>query len=330
MTDPALLPRDRLAMEAAALMYVVAIALTADCSGWHYLLFPALAALSEDVLTRPWGKWVSQPGRLIVTPTVGAGVGTLITRRFPYGVLSVLVIVALCLCVLLLLKSNIAPAIATGMLPLVLHITSWLYPASVMLGLVALVIVFLPWRRRYRAKYRATLMDVTSDLDDVLETPAVGNRWILPFFLFVTLVSSCATVPSLRLILFPPLVVIAYEMFAHPASCPWGRKPLTFPIACFLTSTAGWLAVRLLGNGGIAVGCSMATGIVILRLLQIRMPPALAIGILPFVINSPDIKYPVSVSIGTIALTLAFLLYRRWCRHGSRWPERGLDDMRSV
>ena len=42
------------------------------------------------------------------------------------------------------------------------------------------------------------------------------------------------------------------------------------------------------------------------------MPPALAVGLLPLIIHSPGINYPVSVSIGTVALTLAFLLYRRW------------------
>lgn len=330
MTDPALVPRDRLAMEVAAVLYVVTLAVTAQCSGWHYLLFPALAALSQDVLTRPCGKWASQPARLIITPTLGACIGTLITRQVPYCVVSVLVTVALCSLLLWVLKSNIAPAIAAGMLPLVLDITSCRYPASVMLGLAALVILFLPWRRYYRVKYRAAPADVTSDLDDVLETPPAGKRWILPFFLFVTIMAYCATVSGLRLILFPPLAVIAYEMFAHPTSCPWARKPVSFPVACFLTSIVGWLAVSLLGNGGIAVGFSMAAGIIILHLLQIRMPPALAIGVLPFIITAPDIKYPVSVGIGTTALTLTVLLYRRRCRHRRRWPERRLDNLRSF
>ena len=56
----------------------------------------------------------------------------------------------------------------------------------------------------------------------------------------------------------------------------------------------------------------MLFGIVVLRLLKIHMPPALAVGLLPLIIDSPGIEYPVSVSIGTGALTLAFLFYRRW------------------
>jgi hypothetical protein len=298
-------------MEAVALLYIVAIALAAQFSGWYYLLFPELGAVSHDVLTRPWGKWASQPARLVLTPAVGAAIGTLVTREFPYRVPTILLIVTVCLLLIALLKSNIAPAISAGTLPLVLGIKSWLYPLSIVIGLVALVSIFLLWRRRYRRTYQGTVEISTSD-NDLLETRPTGIVWILPFYLFVTVMAFCATGSGLRFILFPPLIVIAYEMFAHPTSCPWAGKPLALPTACFLTSTAGWLAVSLFGSGGIAAACGMVSGIIVLRVLRISMPPALAVGLLPLIIDSPGMKYPASVSIGTGALTLAFLLYRRW------------------
>jgi HPP family len=312
MAQRRLVHRDRLLMEAVALLYMVAIALAAQFSGSYYLLFPELGAVSHDVLTRPWGKWASQPARLVLTPAVGAVIGTLVTREFPYHVLSILLVVSLCLVLLALLKSNIAPAISAGTLPLVLDIKSWLYPAEIMIGLVALVSILLLWQRRYRRSYQEAAEVSTMDLDDLLETPANGITWALPFFLFLTVMAFCATASGLRFILFPPLIVIAYEMFAHPTSCPWAGKPVALPIACFLTSSAGWAAVVLFGSGAIAAGCGMVSGIIVLRLLRIHMPPALAVGLLPLIIGSPSIKYPISVTIGTGALTLAFLLYRWW------------------
>jgi HPP family len=312
MADRGLVLRDRLLMEAVALVYIVAIALAAQFSGCYYLLFPELGAVSHDVLTRPWGKWASQPARLVLTPAVGAVVGTLVTRDLPYRVPAILLIVSVCLLLLALLKSNIAPAISAGTLPLVLDIKSWLYPASIVIGLVALVSVFLVWRRHYRRRYQGTVKISTPDIDDLLETPPIGITWILPFYIFVTVMAFCATGSGLRFILFPPLIVIAYEMFAHPTSCPWAGKPLALPIACFLTSTAGWFAVSLFGSGGIAAACGMVSGIVVLRVLRIHMPPALAVGLLPLIIDCPSVKYPISVTIGTGALTLAFLLYRWW------------------
>jgi hypothetical protein len=313
MSDGRALPgADRLRMDALALVYVIANAAVAQSSGGSYLLFPGLAALAHDTLTRPWGKWASQPGRLVVTPVLGAAIGTMITREFRYDVVALLSSVSACLLLLAVLRSNIAPAIAAGTLPLVLGIKSWLYPASIAVGLLVLVSVLVPWKKRYRGKYQGVCDGSTSDLDDHLEAPPSGGKWIAPFFLFLTVMASFAAFSGFRLILIPPLIVIAYEMFAHPASCPWAGKPLALPVACFLTSTGGWLAVSQFGNGAIAAGCGMIAGIVVLRALKLHMPPALAIGLLPLVIDSPDVDYPISVSIGAAALTVVFLLYRRW------------------
>jgi hypothetical protein len=319
MADRGLVLRDRLLMEAVALAY---IAVAAQCNGWHYLFFPGLAALSHDVLTRQWGKWASQPGRLIVTPALGAAIGTLVARALPYGAPSILLVVALCVLLIGLLKSNIAPAIAAGMLPLFLDIKSWVYPASIAVSLVVLVFILLPWRRRCRPTH--------PELDDVFETRPSGTAWTLTFFVFVAAMAPCATTSGLRLILFPPLIVIAYEMFAHPTVCPWAGKPVALPAACFLTAIAGWVAVSLFGSGGIAAACAMAFGLMALRLLKLHMPPALAVGLLPLVIHSPDFRYPVCVVIGTGALTLAFQLYQRWVIGQGRAGRHMPDNLRSA
>jgi hypothetical protein len=52
----------------------------------------------------------------------------------------------------------------------------------------------------------------------------------------------------------------------------------------------------------LTVLCSIA----ILRAFKVHMPPALAVGLLPFVMTAPNIRYPTSVGIGTVALTLCF------------------------
>ena len=205
MADRGLVLCDRLLMEGVALLYMVAIALAAQFSGWYYLVFPELGAVSHDVLTRPWGKWASQPVRLVLTPAVGAAIGTFVTRAFPYRVATILLIVSVCLLLLAFLKSNIAPAISAGTLPLVLDIKSWLYPASIVIGLVALVFIFLLWRTYYRPTYEDAAETSTADIDDLLETPPAGITWILPFYTVVTIMAFCATASGLRFILFPLL-----------------------------------------------------------------------------------------------------------------------------
>jgi hypothetical protein len=72
-------------------------------------------------------------------------------------------------------------------------------------------------------------------------------------------------------------------------------------------------------NVPLAAACSMGWSVVVLRIFDVHMPPALAIGLLPLVMDAPNLKYPLSVAVGTSALTLFFLLWRRM----SPIPESG-------
>jgi hypothetical protein len=56
----------------------------------------------------------------------------------------------------------------------------------------------------------------------------------------------------------------------------------------------------------------MGWGVLVLRVVKIHVPPALAVGLLPMVMRAPGLAYPLSVLIGTTAITVWFLAYRRW------------------
>jgi hypothetical protein len=69
--------------------------------------------------------------------------------------------------------------------------------------------------------------------------------------------------------------------------------------------------VTSFGDAPLAVIASMASGILILRVFDLHVPPALAVGLLPFVVPAVDYKLPASVGIGTLSLTVLFLIWRR-------------------
>lgn len=297
--------------EGLSLLYIAVVAATAARTGLEYLLFPELAALSHDVLSRPSGKWASQPARLVVTPVVMAFLGTLVTRHLPYHALTILLVVAAGLLVIALLRSAIAPAISAGVLPLVFGVKSWAYPLSILLDLVVLVGLLAAWRRLTGPSRPRDGGAAGADVDDVLESPPRSSTWLVFLLLFVAVGGFTAQRTGLRFILFPPLIVMAYEMLGHPDTCPWARRPLSFPVACFLTALGGLASTTLLGSGAAAAAVSMAWGLVVLRLFDIHMPPALAVGLIPLIIEAPTWKYPVSVAIGTAGLTGLFLARRR-------------------
>lgn len=113
-------PAARFLAEVLVVSYMGAITLAAHLTGIYLLFFPELAALSHDVMTRPQGRWASQPGRIILTPTMTAIAGLFVTRHASYGAVSIALIVLASLIIIKLLRSTIGPALSAGALPMVL------------------------------------------------------------------------------------------------------------------------------------------------------------------------------------------------------------------
>lgn len=303
--------RGRWAAEGMCVLYMTGVALGGVASANPYLLLPELAALSHDVFIRPRGRWARQPILLIITPTLTALVGTIATRLFPYHVLTILGVVIVSIAIIRSLGSAIAPSISAGVLPLVLESKSFWYPPSVLLAVIALSILSTIWRKRSDRGNPDSAGIAWPDVDDVLGSRPHGFAWLVALLAFVAVTGSVAQLTGLHFILFPPLIVIAYEMFGHPESCPWAVRPLWLPVACTVTALGGFVAVTHLGTGPFAVACTLVWGVLALRIFRIHMPPALAVGLIPFVMETPTVLYPVSVGGGTLLLTAAFLLFQR-------------------
>jgi HPP family len=302
----------RFAAELLALLYIAVIAEIAYGTGAVYILFPELGALSHDVFTRPRGTWAEALGMLVITPVITGAIGILFTRALPYGYLSVLLTVGAAVIVILALESPIAPAISAGLLPLVLGVKSWWYPPGILLGTVLLALLSLAWKRLTPAAPPPTEETAEDIVDNVVEEVPAGYYWLVALMLFVVIGVLAVKWTGLRFILFPPLVVIGFEMFGHTAICPWAKRPLLLPVACFLTAAGGLLFWRFLGDGPAAAACAMGWGIAVLRVFDLHVPPALAVALLPFVMTSPTVAYPFSVGIGTLLMTLWFLAYQRF------------------
>jgi hypothetical protein len=308
----------RLAGELIALLYIAIIAEIAIATGAFYVLFPELGALSHDVLTRPRGRWGNAPLLVAITPVLTAVVGILVTRSLPYGYLSVLLTVGGAIAVILALRSPVAPAISAGLLPLVLGVKSWSYPPAIALGTVLLAMLSVAWKNYCFT--RAATVPAQSPaqredrLDDAVETTPRSYGWLLVLMGFVAVAVFFVKLTGLRFVLFPPLVVIGFEMLGHTATCPWVDKPLRLPLACFLTAFGGFLLWKFLGVTPITAACSMAWGIAVLRACDLHVPPALAVALLPLVMDKPTLAYPFAVGIGTTLLSLWFLAYQRILR----------------
>jgi len=298
----------RLAAEALALAYIAIVAEVAIASGAFYILFPELAALSHDIFTRPRGSWASAPVLLVVTPVLTAVLGTLVTRALPYDYVSVMLTVGGSLVIVLALRSPIAPAISAGLLPLALGVRSLLYPLGIVFGTILLAVLASIWKRMSDEPLQNTI--VAGEDEDT--APGAESYWrLLPLLVLVLAAVFVVKLTTMRFVLFPPLVVIGFEMFIHTKRCPWATRYLALPVVCAMTALGGLLCRRYLGVGPAGSVSSMAWEILILRIFDLHVPPALAVALLPQVIDSPTMLYPVAVGIGTSLLSGSFVFYRR-------------------
>ena len=135
-------------------------------------------------------------------------------------------------------------------------------------------------------------------------------RWekLAALLAFVAVAVMFVKLTGWRFILFPPLVVIGFEMFVHPDVCPWAGRPLMLPVACFLTALGGFICWKFLGVTPLCAALCMGWGIIVLRAFDLHVPPALAVALLPLVMTAPTIVYPFAVGLGTLLLTGWFFL----------------------
>ncbi|MGH7948587.1 MAG: hypothetical protein ACREQF_05135, partial [Candidatus Binataceae bacterium] len=82
------------------------------------------------------------------------------------------------------------------------------------------------------------------------------------------------------------------------------------PVICFIAAAGGLLMHELVGVNPFGAALSMACGIAAVRALDVHVPPALAVALLPMVMVHPTIAYPVAVALGTTMLVWWFAAYR--------------------
>ena len=142
------------------------------------------------------------------------------------------------------------------------------------------------------------------------ELPQAGYAY-LGLGVFLVLAVLCVKLTGLRFLLFPPLAVLGFEMFSRPRTCAWAGRPLLMPLACFLTAGGGLFFSKFWGLSPLAAAAGMACGFLVLYVLDVHIPPAMAVALIPLIMTRPTFMFPIAVALGTLLLTICFLLYRR-------------------
>lgn len=300
VTDPSeeLRPVPRWRDLLAPLAVVVAMVTACGAAGHVDAIFPELAALAVGAWCFRLPAWQRHPWQLFFLPSAIATMGIAIQRwsgwsRAPeeavIGTVAVLALAAI--------DSAVAPALSAGLLPVVLGISSWLYPLTVVLS-TALVAGLVMWKNRSARRSRPPALPDRQDEPRCSDGATTRQYWPWPmagwFLLAVWAAITLSAVTGVPLLALPPLFVAAFDQVRIRVleRRPWWRSIERAARDVVLLEIAAALAVGArVGLGGPTEGA--VVGFVVVAALalwwRVELLPLFPVAILPALLPSAQL-----------------------------------------
>ncbi len=289
-----------------ALLPLLLMVAASELFGEREIIFPEITALAVGALFAPRQPWRTSKFRLVLLVAVYAVLGVLAGRYLPVPtaarVILLFPIAGLGLC---LSRTTFMPLISACILPVLLGSTSWIYPIS---ATVMAIIVVLLQALQERLGLRPPLEYTPAAPDWKREARLWGKRWIL-----MAVVCLLALAIDKRFLLAPPLLV-AFTELSTPGS-PARKRPLgAIGLIAFCAFVGTAWRVLLCGMAGLPLTlAAVLSGLCIylfMEKIRFYMPPAAALGTLPYLILPEQLLlYPFQVSGGAVILVTAAIFF---------------------
>ncbi|MDO4217723.1 MAG: hypothetical protein Q4D03_06065 [Bacteroidales bacterium] len=273
----------------AVVLMLVVIAAIAELTGQNEVIFPEAGALCVGLWLMPKGVWNVRSWQIPLLLTVAATIGLIINLLLPIGFeLRFLLAFIIVMLLLRTLRCNMYPVVSAAMLPVLINTTSWVYPTSVLVISLVLILVRKMLPQSERTDYHPFSITQMVRLSLVLIVP-----------LLVTHLTQSTT---LRFAIVPPLVVTMIE-FANRQS-GFRKRPWSIWMLIVAASGIG-VAVELLLHR--TWHLPMALGILIASVLMLMLfrhfkpfAPALAITMVPLLLpNEVLLWFPLLTAVGS-------------------------------
>lgn len=276
----------------------------AEISGEKEIIFPEICALTIGAWISEQQPWKTNKRRIFSLMTVAAIFGVLVVK---YVHLALIFQVCLCFAftgfILTLCRTNFVPIISACILPVYLGTKSWIYPISV--SVMALIIIIAQW-----AMEKLYIRPVNKFIPCEFNIKKQIIKWsklLIVFGLLALLPFKAHQIYFLA----PPLIVMFTEL--SNTQSPVRKKPvkivflMTFGafIGCFLR-----IILNIYLNIPLSI-CTLFACIILfiaLNKIKINFPPAGAILLIPMILdNDLLLRFPVEVFIGATVLSFAAL-----------------------
>ncbi|MCI9845554.1 HPP family protein [Flavobacterium pectinovorum] len=258
------------------------------------IILPEMAALAVGCLMYQNPIWLSKPLHIFLLPSITAVLGFLVNMLDLELAQKLILILILMLLVLKLFKSFLAPALATGLLPVITNAESYSFIISILLLTSALSLYLI-------------LVGSKQKVDCSIKQHS--SREGLIYMLFVAVwILICNQEKWMFMAAIPPVIVTGYEAVHKEAyEVDTFRKQV---ICMFLASFAGIQSIHFLDNLILAVLLDIAAVYLILSIFKCRLPPAYAMAILPMVLNASYAYFYFQVLLMSIIILGTVFLYK--------------------
>lgn len=255
-------------------LIVVMIATSIFFNGKEIIL-PEVAALSIGSLIYQEQNWLARPFQIFYLPSITAVLGFYTNQldiNLEFKLILVLVFVV---AILRIFKSYLAPAFATGLLPVITNATSYYFIFSILFFTLVLALSI-------------KLLGLTKQ-NITPSKPHLLPRSILYLGLVSVWILLCGISGWMYMSAIPPVIVVGYESM-HKENYTikiLQRQIISLTFAAFIGSQA----LHYLDNYLIVTIVDITGVYLVLKFLKFNLPPAYAIAILPMVLSENTYPY---------------------------------------
>ncbi|SHK51653.1 hypothetical protein SAMN05443634_101251 [Chishuiella changwenlii] len=271
-----------------ALVFILLMIAVAVLFKDREIILPEVAALTVGIFTFREDKWIQRPFHIFLLPSITAILGFGINFLPILFSLKLLIVLIGMLLTLRLFKSQLAPALATGLLPIVTNAHSFLF----LFAIFAFVLVLYCLIKVLKIK----------PIEDSVPIIYIShNRWLIAICVIWFLIAYFLDYVYYSAI--PPVIVIAFESLNHPSLKLNVR--LKRILALTGASLIGCLTIQYLDNLILAGLIDLLLVAVLLKVMNLRLPPAFAMVLLPMIMPKETILH---LTLATFLMSTYFMI----------------------
>ncbi|WP_143461316.1 hypothetical protein [Levilactobacillus enshiensis] len=275
--------------------FVLLMVTTATLRHDAEIILPEIAALTTGTWIYQNKTWIRQPIKLFLAPSGTAVIGFLVnqaTISYPEKVLLTLVLI---LILLRILNSTLAPAFATGLLPIIINATHWSFILAIFLFTALLMLGVL-----IQGHYKGLPAGHPLRFSHMLGFSLTALLWVI-------IVWACGY-PQMAGI--PPVLVVFFEVSQMPTYSV--KLAIKHVIALGGAATIGVLVHLLLASWLLTTLISLPLVFVLLQLLRVKLPAAYAFPLLALVLPiSMFHRLPLSAFLAATFFLGTVVIYRQ-------------------